>query len=752
MLSEKLEPFLRPSTALPGRDLTDSFLDRWPRPRRSFWHTLLYYAGAAFLSLVILTWLGGLWNADFAAPFSYGGDGVFTQMWVQGLIENGWYLHHPRLGAPGELRLESFPMADNLHFAILKLITLFVARPGSTCNLYYLLTYPLTTLSSLFVLRRLLAARAPALVCSLLFTFLPYHYMRGMGHLFLAAYYHVPLLAFLALRTYQGMSPLDATNEHGTSRSHWTWSALGAVLVCVLAGSGGVYYGFFTGFFLLVGGACASWRAGRLKPLLGSLVLVSLISLTVLANVLPTLIDRWQHGVNECAVDRSPVAAEIYGLKIAQMLLPVSGHRLSALRAFKNNYNRMGTPLVNENDSAALGFVAGLGFLLLVIGLLARSRRALGSDVADGLGVLNMSAVLLGTIGGFGSLVGFLVTPWIRAYNRVSVFIAFFALAMVALAITRLQARLAATRSRRALFYLALSGLLGLGLFDQTNRGFGQIQHEATRCSFAEDAEFVARIESRLPEGSAIFQLPYLPFPEVPPPRPMADYDPFRPYFHSRKLSWSYGAVKGTYTDAWQQAVVRLPINQMVDRLVLAGFDGVYVDRLGYEDRAEDLECGLFELVDDAPLQSSSGRFAFYDLGAYRQRLRQMCSGADWQRRQQEALMPLLITWPRGSALCEADGYMSWHWSRNDALCMVHNPTNQARTAAIEVVLEARSYRPCKLLVGGPLIEEELTISDGLMHFAWTREIPPGEHPIHLHFSEPPAVRSKDLRLVLLEQ
>lgn len=755
MLSENV--VLPPSTdldrrALPRRSLTESFLEHWPRPRRRLARALAYYGGGAALSVIILICLIGRWQVDLTIPFSYGGDGVFTQMWVQGLIENGWYLRHPRLGAPGELDLAAFPMADGMHFAILKVITFLVPRPGIACNLYYLLTYPLATLAALFALRRLGVTGAAALVCSLLFSFLPYHYLRGTGHLFLAAYYHVPLLVLLAIRVYEGQSPFHVDGEHGASSPRWSWRswpAVGAIAVCLLAGSGGVYYAFFTCFFLLVAGACAAWRMRRFQPLTGSLALAAFVSLTVLVNVAPFIIDRWQHGVNECAVQRLPAHAENHGLKIAQLLLPVTGHRVSALRAFKDRYNTPATPLVNENDSATLGCVAGVGFLLLIIGLFARPRSVASGDVWSGLSVLNLSAVLLGTIGGFSSLLSFLFIPWIRGYNRVSVFIAFFALALVALALSRLQDRLATTARRRALYYGGLAMLLGLGLFDQTNRGFAQVQHETTRRDFAEDAEFVARIESALPQGSTIFELPYLPFPEVAPPRPMADYDPFRPYFHSTALRWSFGTVKGTYADAWQQSVVRKPLKEMVDTLALAGFGGIYIDRRGYGDRAAELESRLHELVDYPPLCSSSGRFAFYDLGPHREKLKQTCT--DWERCQQDARALLLVTWPRGGELSEADGCKDWRWSRDNAVCLVHNPTNRAKTGALEMTLECRSPRPCQLRLDGELIREELSISGGPIHFRWRITIPPGQHAIRFHCNGHPGLSSRDLRLVEID-
>jgi len=48
----------------------------------------------------------------------------------------------------------------------------------------------------------------------------------------------------------------------------------------------------------------------------------------------------------------------------------------------------------------------------------------MGSQIAL-LASLALFAVLLGTLGGVGSLIGHLVTPQVRAYNRISIYIAF---------------------------------------------------------------------------------------------------------------------------------------------------------------------------------------------------------------------------------------------------------------------------------------------------------------------------------------
>ena len=122
-----------------------------------------------------------------------------------------------------------------------------------------------------------------------------------------------------------------------------------------------------------------------------------------------------------------------------------------------------------------------------------------------------------------------------------------------------------------------------------------------------------------MPAGAAIFQLPYLSFPENGPLCQIGDYEPVRGYLHSKALRWSYGAIKGRKADAWQRTVATLPVADMVQNLTTAGFQGIYIDRRGYEDKGASLERDLAELLGRTPLSGSNGRLSFFDIRPYAQ-------------------------------------------------------------------------------------------------------------------------------------
>lgn len=127
-------------------------------------------------------------------------------------------------------------------------------------NVFFLLTFPLAALTAFLVMRRLGISAGAALVCASLYALLPYHFLRGETHLFLSAYYSVPLAAYLILAVLSG-EPLFA--RRGGTRA-WLLAlasrrTLTTLTICVVvaSASGSFYY---AGFAVLLLGAAALFR------------------------------------------------------------------------------------------------------------------------------------------------------------------------------------------------------------------------------------------------------------------------------------------------------------------------------------------------------------------------------------------------------------------------------------------------------------------------------------------------------------
>ena len=552
--------------------------------------------GALFGLLVIQPWDG-----DLDVPYLYFADANLYRSEVKGILEHGWYWHNSDLGAPRGQQLFDFPglSGDPLNVLAWKFLGLFSSDAAVVVNVFFLLTFPLVALAAYLVFRRLTLSVPVALVCSILYTVLPYHFARGEGHILLSAYYVVPVGAYLVLATL-GDRPLFAGRRV-------TLGTLGLCAVIALA-SGGYYYAAFT---VVLVGAAALLRAGvtrSVHPLVQGGAAVGVILALSLVTLVPSFVYWAKHGTNDEVAQRLPLESELYGLKFAQLVLPIERHRIERVGAVRRNYDNW-SPKTESAFATPLGVVATAGFLFLLgISLLqlASPGRAVTSSLLGQAGIASLVALLFAWTGGLSTLLA-AVMPQIRSWNRLSIFIAFFALLAVGVLLDRALGRL-----RPVLGAALLCGVLAVGVLDQTSPGY-KPAYAALEAEYRSDGEFVSAIEERLPAGAMVFQLPYHPFPETSGPERMVDYDLLRGYLHSEDLRWSYGFTRGRRGDP--SPVIAAEEGPDLVRLArAAGYAGIYIDRFGYQDDAASLERELTTAVGEAPLVSPNGRLSFFAL------------------------------------------------------------------------------------------------------------------------------------------
>jgi hypothetical protein len=540
--------------------------------------------------------LGGIvflrsWRGDLGVPLDYFGDVNLQHLLVKSVLEEGWYFENSRLGAPSGLELYDYPVlnGDTLNVLFLWMFGLFGAGSAAAMNLLYLASFPLVGLTAFLALRLIGADRWPALVCAVLYALLPYHFIRGEGHLFLSTYYAVPAGAYLAWAVMVG----DRLNV----------KVAVALASLVAVASGSFYYAAFTLLLVAVAGVLRFVGTRDRRALVtaglvaGTLLAVSLVQLA------PTLVYRAANGSNDEVAQRFTFESELYSLRLTQLVLPIDGHRVDALARLKQRYTEKFPPI--DANAAALGVVGTAGFLWLlavVIGALV-GRRAGERHVS--LAILALTAFLVATAGGFGTLIG-VVFAQIRAWNRLSIFIAFFALAAVALLLSALGRRV-----RAPVFAAVLVGVFAVGVADQTSDAFIR-PYEVLRGQWRNDAAFFSSLESRLPGDARVVNLPYEPFPEPPSGR-QAVYEPVKAYLHTDRLRWSYGAMRGRPED-WAAANATRPAAELVPAAREAGFAAILVDRLGYGDDGAAAEADLRGVLGVPPERSPDGRYLFWRL------------------------------------------------------------------------------------------------------------------------------------------
>jgi phosphoglycerol transferase len=689
---------------------------------------LATYAAASFLCISILVCVTRLWDADFSVPLNFQGDALFYQTLVKGIIENGWVLHNKFIGMPTGFNLHDVPIPDNLNLGLIKLISFFAPNSAVTLNIFALLTFPLITITSLFVFRCLNLCRTTSIVASLLYAFLPYHFLRLGGHTLLSAYYAVPLATLVILWAFSE-EPMFFHYDEGRKRirlSIFNRKALISIAVCLVVASTGIYYAFFACFFLLVAVIYNLLTRRKVHIILGPVILIVVIFSGALINLCPNLWYKFTHGPNIQAVARSPAGAEIYGLKITQLVLPSDYHRVAFWRRFKARYNT-NAPLSNENSTASLGIVGSFGFFILLAWVLGYKRRTSEppSDLPQKLSILNLSGVLVGTIGGFGSLFAYVISPQVRAYTRISVYIGFFAIMVFFLSFEALFKRSKKTKMSNLLFYLLLAVVLVAGVLDQTPSFYPTgMTDRSFKESYQQEADFIHRIEGAMPTGAMIFQLPYVPCPEHPPVNKMEDYDHFRAYLHSESLRWSYGTIKGRMTDGWQKAITEKPVEEFVAIASLSGFGGIYLDRFGYPDMGAELEAKLSRILTVNPLISSDKRLVFFTMAEFNKKA--------IQEREKLLSSALLSVWGEGFSNLGEYAAVNGRWCTSEGSLYIYNLSSSEKRATLEMALATGRRELSNFRIESPVYTAHFKINEDDKGLSQPVRLPPGITPVRL--------------------
>ncbi len=714
----------------------------------SFRRELAAHGIAQVICAAVFALLFQAWKIDLHVPFFYSGDGLVHVGWINNIVETGWFESNARFGYPGGQDLRDFPSTDALHHLTFKVLALFTSDPFLLFNVFYFLTFPLTTFCALFVLRRLGVSTSIAVVMSLLYAFQPYHLLR-CGHLLLSAYYLVPFACLIAVRIYQDRPYLAGENDPRGSHRGGT---VAVVLLCAALGASGAYYAFFSCFLIMVGGLAGAWTHRRWSPLVRGSAVCAVAFLAFVASAASALQHRLTQP-NADVAERHPADAEVYGLKIVQMLMPVRGHRVGRLRDLEGAYTLGPTPLVNENTTAALGIIGAIG-LVYLLARAALNRGGSGSTM-DGLAVIALAAVLLGTIGGFGSAFSFVVSPWIRGYNRISIFIAFMALAASGLLLEALRHRCfdrsapeasATSGSRlrwRSIASVAAILLVGaLGLLDQTHRRLLP-NLEAYRRDYQVDREFVRELEARVPQGSAILQLPNSPYPNYIFRFETFDFNShehLRPQLHSKTLRWSYGSMPGHRGYLWSHHLDEMALERQCIVLADAGFQGICIDKWGYSDIGAAILQEMEAILGPPTLVSSDQRLYYFDLSEFTKRLKPPSNDAERERRRDLALNPVLIYWTTGfyEEQIHPKTKEPYRWGRRSAQFILENGSKESQTVQLRcsiAVPEAR--REYELIVQSDLFNETLKVSPTPTPIERTIVVPPGRHWVQINCDAP---------------
>ncbi|EPZ8123201.1 DUF7024 domain-containing protein [Yersinia enterocolitica] len=582
-------------------------MSAYPTWRMTFaadWKLIIIGAIASFfLASIFMSGLPDGLMPNLTIPYHYSGDGMF-HAWMAQRVTEGWLFDNVRSGYPFGSNFLDFPGSDAGSHLFIKVFALMSGGWVGGVNLFFLFGFSSCFVATYVTARAFSLNRSFAVAMSVLYTFAPFHFLR-LGHLFYTWYFVAPLFFYLALDIYLTCGPTGCTGLKSTLRK-LVASATGMLVLA----SFGVYYALFGVIILATAGVMSAIKARSSHGAKKAALLISATILGVMLNLAPNVLGTYKDGPNREIAQRSISESETYGLKMMQLLMPRIDHRISQFRSVAQKYQH--NPLTNENATSSLGIIGAAGFMMALLYLIFIPARTGYDDRLRLLAVTTFVLFMFATVGGLGSLFAMVVSPLIRGWNRNSIFIACGALLFFFISLQFLLQKKIPWLAKQSVAITVV--LLFVGLYDQTGPACKNC-NTPVKTSFESDKDFIHSIEKALPAGGAVYQLPYIGFPETPMLHRLYNYQMMAGVLHSKALHWSFGGMKGRPGDLFYRALAQEPMSHQIEVIRRLGFDGIYIDRRGYADNGEAIIQELTQLLQQPPLlQSDNKEMVFYKL------------------------------------------------------------------------------------------------------------------------------------------
>ncbi len=608
-----------------------------------------------------------------------------------------------RLGAPFGANWNGYPTPDKVLMLLLGALA-HVIGIFAAANAGLLLAQISAALSFYFVLRWLRCRWEWAWAGALLFAYTYHTFHRGLGHFSFVFTWTVPL-GLLAVWLVAQSRRLE-------------WRSPGAAVcfgVALAMGVSNPYNLLFWGQ-LLIWALVAQWLGARRRVNLAIGVAAGALAV---AAFLITNAEVWIHEDEPAGMPlltRNYGGTERYALKPMELFIPPTFHRWDLLAFFGHRYTRW-SEWRGEAYLPYLG-IFGIVGLIWLAGLTV--RRLLQHRPVPGQALSGGWLLAYATVGGLTNIIALFGGMQVfRATNRVAIFLSALVLVFLMMRLSRLTAAWPAGRRLAVALLVA-----GLGLLDQVPQRWPDDVYERMAADVRSDVALGAEIDAALPPGAMVFQLPVLGFPEVQPPHRLVDYEHFRPYLTTHDIRFSYGAAKFRSRSRWQRDLENAPVATLVRQLESYGFAALYINRKGYEDRAEKLLQELAALGYEPRLKGRGGQQVVLLLHPAEQPQkplgRTLTYGLGWHPRPDDGV----------------------RWSSGEAILSYFNPYDRPLAAQLRLELVAVSPRDVGLKHNGRKVTSVRAGAEPAVLEATRLELAPGVNRFVLDSTAPPERRT----------
>jgi phosphoglycerol transferase len=545
---------------------------------------LCYIIFGSLLILPFTTWIITQRFSISSTPMHYDGDGLWYLSLFRQLQNQFFLFENSNLGFPFGSNYFDFPVYYNIFNVLVFLISKFTQNLGFSFNLIYLLGFSFTFISTYVVSRFFKIRYFAAFMLAVLFAFLPFHFQR-IGHINFSFYSEIPIIFLIAA----SLSPKFPHSKLVKIRTPFS------LFLLFLLGQINVYSTLFSALVLLsfiIASLFLSFSFDSIKNLLYG---VFVLLLTQLLVYVPSVIWILKNGSNSDAISRTAADSEIYGLKFIQLILPHPGHRFGGFSELNQKYSTT-APLVNENISSSLGILSTIGMIILILSFLKPKLQSIDLEKYF-FGVAFIVIFSFASIGGLGSVFSYMVTPQIRAWNRLLPILAFISVFIFIRELLKFIEKNCKNIQNQSLIVVVLSAILIFGVWDQTSKSCQECLNSAS-LAYDSDRSSSEFIEKIAPTNSSFYQMPFVSFPGHMKIGEVSAYTHLFGYlFAEKNFYWSFGTIRGRQGNDFFETLSREPLSKQVSTATAMGFNYIYLDTRGYPNMAASEVQELISLV-----------------------------------------------------------------------------------------------------------------------------------------------------------
>ncbi len=151
----------------------------------------------------------------------------------------------------------------------------------------------------------------------------------------------------------------------------------------------------------------------------------------------------------------------------------------------------------------------------------------------------------------------------------------------------------------------------------------------------------------------------------------------------------------------WTKKTAGLPAAQLVERLVLTGFEGVLIDRFAYPDLG--LEQKILEQAGADAWTKNDGRWFFISLASQRDKILEGISADELRDRRDASLHPVSAVWTGSFSVQEQSEDGTWRWCGRSGLIRIVNDSTVDQQITLTAQLRQYSGQSGSLTIArGP--------------------------------------------------